>query len=157
MIEKGKNWICSVVNSGDTKKMMELRDLCSQRGVKMRMLELQIESVKKDHDEEKKRMMKMLEEERENRMSLVRREVESRNDLNMTSRQIDAVVREFTKFKVVVSRTGEAHQDVKCRYVPPAHSHSGVPHRACTECMPKALRSVLESLGKSYSCGHTGT
>ena len=157
IVKKGKIWVLKLVSTGDAKKLIEMRELAAQRGVKIKMLEAQIEKMQKDQEEQKTRMMKMLTEERENRMSLVNREVATRRDVSLTNRQIGAIAHELTKLKVVVTKTGEAHHDVNCKFVHPPHSHSGVQYRACNECMPKAVRGVLESLGRTYSCGHTGT
>ena len=157
IVKKGKIWVLKLVSTGDAKKLIEMRKLAAQRGVKIKMLEAQIEKMQKDQEEQKTRMMKMLTEERENRMSLVNREVATRRDVSLTNRQIGAITHELTKLKVVVTKTGEAHHDVNCKFVHPPHSHSGVQYRACNECMPKAVRGVLESLGRTYSCGHTGT
>ena len=157
MVKKGKIWVLKMISTGDAKKLIEMRDLAAQRGVKIKMLEAQIEKMEKDQEEQKTRMMKMLMEQRENRMSLVHREIATRRDVSLTNRQIGAITHELTKLKVVVTKTGEAHHDVNCRFVHPPHSHSGVQYRACNECMPKAVRGVLESLGGTYSCGHTGT
>ena len=157
MVERGKAWFVKMTSTGDAKKMLELKELAAQRGVKIKMLEIQLEDLKKSQSEEKDRLMKMLTEERENRQSLVNREVATRRDVSLTNRQIGAITHELTKLKVVVTKAGEAHHDVNCRFVHPPHSHSGMQYRACSECMPKAVKGVLESLGRSYSCGHTGT
>ena len=105
MVKKGKIWVLKMISTGDAKKLIEMRDLAAQRGVKIKMLEAQIEKMEKDQEEQKTRMMKMLTEERENRMSLVHREIATRRDVSLTNRQIGAITHELTKLKVVVTKT----------------------------------------------------
>ena len=115
MLQKGKIWMLKMISSGDAKKLIELRELAAQRGVKIKMLEAQIEKMEKDNEEQKARMMKMLTDERENRMSLVHREIATRRDVSLTNRQIGAITHELMKLNVVVTKSGEANHDVNCR------------------------------------------
>ena len=63
----------------------------------------------------------------------------SRNESFKTS-----FLSEFMKLRVAVTRSGEAFHACDCRYANAPHTHTNRIVRPCQECIPGAVRGVLE-------------